>query len=99
MDIKFSHIWNALAKLRDDIGADATKDLKMETSIVEDNPGSGKMIECLTLKCTMSRPASTYDSFKSSTDVEYTLEVFADSENRVPRMTVVASRDLEKKDS
>jgi hypothetical protein len=98
MDIKFAHIWSALEKLRTEIGSDAMTTIKMEASITSDDPGAGKMIECLTFKCSTVKTPGTYDSFKSDINQEYTLEVFADNENRVPRLTVTSTRDLEKKE-
>jgi hypothetical protein len=98
MDIKFAHISSALAKLRDEIGSEALKDAKLQVSVAEDDPGSGKMIECLTLTCALVKPPTSYDSFKTDTNCAYTLEIFADSDNRPPRLTISQSRDLEKKE-
>ena len=99
MDIKFAHIWTALAKLRDEVGSDyAMANLVIQTSVAEDNPGEGKMIECLTVKCEVIKKPGTYDTFSSDIGVTYVLEVFADNEKRVPRLTVTSSRDLEKKE-
>src|SRR5208282_1007407 len=84
MDIKFTHILNALAKLRDEVGAKASENIVLEVTMVPDDPGSGKMIECLALKCTTVEQASNYDSFKSEINRQYTVEIFADNEKRVP---------------
>lgn len=99
MDIKFTHISSALAKLTDELGRDGIKDLRVEVSMTEDDPGAGKMVECLTLKCSTTKSPGQYDSYKSDTSYQYTVEVFADNENRVPRLTVTSSRDLERKES
>ncbi len=98
MDIKFTHISSALAKLTDEVGHSNMKDLRLEIALAEDDPGAGKMIECLTIKCNVVKPPGNYDSFKTDINYQYTMEVFADSENRVPRLTVISSRDLEKKE-
>jgi len=72
--------------------------MKIEISMVHDDPGAGEMVEYLTLKCSTVKTPGAYDNFKTNTNQEYTLEVFSDSENRVPRLTVTSTRDLEKKD-
>jgi hypothetical protein len=96
MDIKFAHISNALAKLKDEIGSEAVKNLTMEVTLIQDDPGSGRMIECLTFKGTVVTPPGKYDSFKGDVNKEYTLEIFSSGENRSPRFILTASRDLEK---
>lgn len=99
MDIKFAHISSALAKLSDEVGRDHLKDLKIEVAMTEDDPGAGKMIECLTLKCTCVKPPGSYDNFKTDINYQYTMEIFADNESRAPRLTVTSSRDLERKET
>jgi len=96
MDIRFMHVWNALDTLRTDINLGYIKDTVMQVSMVEDDPGSGKMIECLTIKATKVTQPTHYDSFKTPTTQEFTIEIFSDSENRPPRYTIQATRDLEK---
>lgn len=98
MDVKYAHIWSALDKLSSEVGRDNMSNLKMEVSMTEDNPGAGKLIECLSFKCSATKPPGSYDTFKTDINYEYTLEVFAENENRVPRLTVTSTRDLEKKD-
>lgn len=98
MDVKFAHIWSALDKLSSEVGRDHMPQVRLEVSVTSDDPGAGKMIECLTFKCNTIKPPGSYDNFKSDINYEYTLEVFADNENRAPRLTVTSTRDLEKKD-
>lgn len=97
MDIKFTHILNALAKLRDEVGSDNAKGLVIQATMVPDDPGSGRMIECLTIKSVDAVTPSQYDSYKGNMNREITCEIFAENENRPPRFTVLVSRDLEPK--
>jgi hypothetical protein len=88
-----------LDKLRDDISSDNLKNLTIDVSVIEDDPGSGKMVELLTVKCSTVTAPSKYDIITSNSINEYTVEVFANSENRAPRMVQTRTRDLEKKES
>jgi hypothetical protein len=83
--------------LRDDAGIEHSANLVLTVSMVEDDPGSGKMIECLTLKGSTKVPAGKYDPYQTDFNREYTIEIFAENENRPPRYTFSSSRDLEKK--
>lgn len=98
MEISFANMWTAIDKLRDEVGHDNIKNATIEVSMVGDDPGNGKMIECLTLKASKTVSPSQYDNYKTLATYEYTMEVFADSEKRPPRLTVVQTRDLERRD-
>lgn len=98
MNINFAHIVTALDRLKNEVGYDNIKNVTMEVTLVEDDPGSGKMIECLTFKCSKTVNPAQYDDYKSPTSYEYTMELFAESEKRSPRLTTVQTRDLDKKE-
>jgi len=87
-----------LEELRSNIGSETIKNATMEVSMVEDDPGSGHMLECLTLKCSRTMEPGRYDSIQGSIVWNYTTEIFAESENRVPRMTSTSCRDLKKRE-
>lgn len=95
MNIKFSQVRMAIEQIRDKIGSEKSKDVMLDISMVEDDPGAGKMLECMTLRCTTTEQPSKYDSIKSPIVKEYTVEVFAESENRPSRLTINETRDLE----
>jgi len=97
MNIKFAHAYLALDKLRDDVGSENLKDLTLEVTTTDDDPGSGKMVECLTMRCSVTSAPSKYDDLTTDSTSVYVIEVFADSENRAPRFTRTIVRDLERK--
>lgn len=95
MNIKFAHVLNALVKLRDEIGSDNIKNNSIEITLVEDDPGAGNMIGCIKLFYRTSYLPSSYDSYRTNTDKEFTIEIFPDSENRAPRLTTLSTRELD----
>ena len=97
MQIKFAHIWDALSRIRAVSGSDDAEKMLVNISITEDDPGSGNMVACVTLKAHGTAQPGTYDDFSSPIDKEYTAEIFEESENRVPRLTAQESRDLIRK--
>lgn len=98
MEANFSHVWIALNHIRDELGIDLANKAKIEVTHRDDDPGEGKICECMLVRCTVVKTPSNYDNFKTSTTVEYSIEVFADHENRAPRLTTVSTRDLEKRE-
>ena len=98
MDVKASKFRLAMDQLRDRIHGEAWKTAVLEISVREDNPGEGELCECLVVKCTVVEPPGKYDDVKTSTTNEWTVEVFADHENRPPRLTLNQTRDLEGRD-
>lgn len=95
MDIKFAHVLLALDKLKDEVYSNNVSSMTLNVTTTEDDPGSGKMVECITLKCSASYGPSSYDQIKTNITKEFSVEVFSISENRPPRLTIVQTRDLE----
>jgi hypothetical protein len=96
MDIKFAHVWTALEKLKTEIGDDIARNGSLTITLAEDDPGEGKLVSCLTLRCNGSSPPARYDSFVSNTTHDFTMEIFSSADNRPPRLTIVKIRDLVK---
>jgi hypothetical protein len=95
MNIKFLQVKMALEHLRDKIGSEKSKDLILEVDMTEDDPGAGKLVASMMIKCATVEQPSKYDSIKSPIHKEYSMEIFADNEGRAPRLTVNETRDLE----
>jgi hypothetical protein len=94
MNIKFAHVLTGLLLIKDKVGGIEAGRITIDASLVEDDPGSGKMVSCLTFKCSNTVQPTKYDDLTSPSTFEYTVEVFADSENRPPRYTCVETKDL-----
>jgi hypothetical protein len=92
MKFKYRSLMKAMELLKykiSDSGPDA------EITMREEDPGAGKLGDCLVLAVTIVKKAGQYDDAQTPTTHEYTLEVFAEHENRPPRLTVVTTQDLE----
>jgi hypothetical protein len=95
MKIKFSTLHKALDHARYKAGASTDEHAIIDVELREEDLETNKLGSCMVITFTKTYNPDNYDSVTSKTTKEYTLEVFADHENRVPRLTVVESRDLE----
>jgi hypothetical protein len=86
LKFKFDVIKKALDELeRSAVGYDPKrlKDIELDISMCEEDPGKGQLIECVQIKCVTVSPATTYSREK---EVTHTIEVFSSSENRPTRL-------------
>jgi hypothetical protein len=79
--------------------SEGVDDMILDISLTDDDPGSGSMVSVATIKGEGTKQPSAYDDYASTIDMQYTAEMFDNSENRVPRFTVQESRDLVKRKS
>ena len=93
MKINYQALRKSLSYLGSHAGI-SEKDPLVEILIREEDIEKGKLGDCLTLTFSVNEPASSYDSIQTEKTKEYTLEVFADHENRIPRLICVEIRDL-----
>jgi hypothetical protein len=89
MKIKYAQLEKSLGQLRG-----LSPQTELDISVREENIENGVLGECLVLRGSGVSTPSSYDDVKTDTTHEYTLEVFADSENRPARLTVMTTRDL-----
>lgn len=97
MKIKYRDLVKAIEVLKYKVPAEKAGG-EAEITIKEENPGEGKLGECLLVTATITKNAGQYDDVKAPIIEEYSLEIFAVHENRPPRLTIVSTQDMEFKD-
>jgi len=99
MKIKFSQLNKALDKMRYDAGISNNPEAIIDVNVREEDIQKNVIGECLVATYSAVYQPSQYDTSRGPITKEFTLEIFADHENRLPRLTVVESRELDfKKD-
>lgn len=94
MKIKYEQIQAAVQLLRNKASLGDNPKHEIEFTLREEDPGAGKLGECMIISAIVTKKPNQYDDFKSDITTEYTLEVFAAHENRPIRWTAVETRDL-----
>lgn len=98
MKIKFDQLRQALEHVTSKANIRG-KNFPVDLVLREEDLEKNKLGECLTITFEAKYTADQYDSIKTDIIREFTLEVFAEHENRPPRLTLTETRELEfKKD-
>ena len=94
MKFKYGQIKEAVDTLRSKARLHDTPDHEVNITVREEDPGNGKLGECLIITTVVISKPGSYDDYKADITTEYTLEIFSDSENRPARWTAVETREL-----
>lgn len=97
MKIRYKELLKALDHIRYQSGS--KDDQVVEITMREEDIQNNRLCDSMTVTLTTVSGPGQYDSVRSNVTKEYVLEVFSESENRTPHLTITESRDLDfKKD-
>ena len=94
MKIKYGQLKDVMDMLRNKGSLSDQPNHEISITLREEDPGAGVLVECVVISTVVMSKPNQYDSYKGDITTEYTVEIFADSENRPPRWTAVETRDL-----
>jgi hypothetical protein len=97
MKIKFRDLHKAVDHLRFQSGI--KEDMEVDVIVREEDLSGNKICDSISLSFEASYTPGQYDNIKTNTLKQWTLEIFAVSENRPARLTCISTQELEfKKD-
>lgn len=92
MNIKVTHLNKVLEHLKYKAGLDSKDTL--DFTVREEDIENNKLCGCLILKCTTTKNPGQYDDFIVPLVQEWTIEIYAEHENRPPRITLNQTTEL-----
>jgi hypothetical protein len=96
MKIRFNDLFKSMEHLRTSaLIKSEDSNVALDLSVSEEDIQMSRLGSSLILTYSETFTANIYESLRTGITREFTIEVFAESENRVPRMTVVETRDLD----
>ena|SRR5579884_2177683 len=85
MNVKYAQLKKALEQIGYKGGLGDKPNTVLEVTYREEDVGKGVLGECLIIKCSTTKGPDKYDDWREQTS-EWTVEVYAEHENREPRL-------------
>ena len=95
VEIKYAHIAEALDHLRRKAELNSVKNAKVDIAVKEEDIGKSEIGSSVTITYEGEFSPASYESIQTKVFRKWTIEIFADHENRPARITLVESREMD----